>query len=160
MMRRLFVISVLFALCACTKVKTDCNYVIVPHIQVEKNSAETTPQGLVAYARYGSAERWTVASYADASQGIFSDTESAEQRSYSLSSVQDQDGNIVFRFTSSPLVLVVVDPTYGIYAWRSVTLTDNLWNLIVPVRFRPWRTDYTYTESKWTVVNEANAPES
>ena len=51
---------------ACTKVKTDCRYVIVPHVQMEKGGDETTPQGLVAYALYGSSEKWTVASYADA----------------------------------------------------------------------------------------------
>lgn len=143
---------------ACTKVKTDCRYVIVPHVQMEKGGDETTPQGLVAYALYGSSEKWTVASYADALAGTFTDAVSGEKRNYTLASEQNEQGDIIFRLTSADAVLVVADAGTGMYAWRGVRLTDNLWNLTVPVRFRPWKTEYTYNESKWTVVNEANAP--
>ncbi len=151
-------LAVLLLSAGCVKVKTDCDYTIVPHVQTERGGDESTPEGLTAYALYGSAEKWIVASYADALAGIFTDTLSNQTRSYSLAAVQDGQGNINMRLTSSPVVIAVVDEADGMYAWRGVTLTDNLWTLTVPVRFRTWRTDYTYSESKWTVVNEANAP--
>lgn len=158
MRARLFVILALVLATACTKVKTDCNYVIVPHVQSEQGGAETTPDGLVAYALYGSSDEWSVESYADALAGVFSNMTTGEQRGYSLVSGQNERGDIVFRLTSKDVVIVVADEGIGMYAWRGVKLTDNLWNLTVPVRFRPWRSEYTYNESKWKVVNEANAP--
>lgn len=153
----LLILSAVLA-ASCTKVKTDCRYVIVPHVQAEQGGEETTPQGLAAYAFYGPVEDWTVASYADALDGTFTNVATGERRSYTLASQQDEQGDVVFRLTNKNVVLAVADAETAMYAWRGVTLTDNLWTLTVPVRFRLWRKEYTYNESKWTVVNEANAP--
>ena len=159
MTRRLLAVLAVLSVCSCTKVRTDCLYTIVPHVQDEKGGPESTPQDLGAFALYGSAEKWSVLCYEDAAQGIFTDTLSGAVRTFSLSATQQQDGNIALRLTSSPAVLVVVFPQSRSYAWREVTLAENLWTLTVPLRFRTWRYGESYAESRWNMVSGPAPPQ-
>ncbi len=153
-MRRTILCLCVGLLAACTSVKTDTLYLVSPHIQSVSGQPAYTPTEAIGFAFYASSTSWAPASYAQAEAGVLENLRTGELRGYNLHSELDTAGKISFRLTSSPAILVVCDPINRLYAWREVSVPENLPQMLLPVYFRLWRTQSLYTDSGWTVVND------
>lgn len=137
---------------ACVKVAYDCRYTIVPHIQTVSGGAGTTPDGTwKAYAFYGKeADYHVTASYDTIASGkLWSATDGAYVES-ALQASQDADGNLVLKLRKPSALVFVCDPADTVFAWREVSISENLWKLEIPLWLRLWR-DADYYEG-WRVV--------
>ncbi len=66
-----------------------------------------------------------------------------------------EDGYVHLVLTSSPVVLVAVDPVNRFYAWRTFRYEMPMPRMEIPVRFLLWRPTAEqpwYDDSEWRVV--------
>ncbi len=99
------------------------------------------------------AKSWAPANYADADAGIIRHATTGEVRSQSLVEGQGEDDFVHLTITSSPLVLVAVDPVNHFYAYRIIEYQIPMPKLYIPVRFQLWKTE-PYTDSEWRIAGE------
>lgn len=100
-------------------------------------------------------DTWAPESYADADAGIVRHLDTGERRAWDLvASQQDSaDGWIHLVVTSSPVLLVAVDPVNRIWGWRTIEYFVPLPRLTIPVHFRAYETA-PYTDSEWWLSPE------
>jgi hypothetical protein len=98
--------------------------------------------------------KWAPSSYEDADAGIIRHIDTGDVRSFGLMGKQSEDTYVHLTVSSSPVVLVAVDPVNKFYAYRAF---DYLPPLRDPVRmvlqFRLYETAAEFENSNWTVVN-------
>jgi hypothetical protein len=102
---------------------------------------------------------WRPESYADAEGGLIRHRSTHEVRSHGLVGFQSEDDNIYITLTSSPVVLVAVDPVNRFYAYRVFRYEMPLDRIYVPVVFKVWQWEQPYREGEWTVVSAQSEEE-
>ena len=135
----------------CQRVALDCDYTIVPNVQMYQGGVGNTPSDLSAYAFYGSKDDFHIsASYDSIAMGQLWNHKKGE---YVLCNVHEMQrgSNIILPLHATTSVVVVCVPEYKIFAWREVTITENLWNLQIPIWFEVWRRN-NYKSSSWQFV--------
>ncbi len=139
----------------CKKVNTELVFRLTPYVQTEEDGPEAIAEGVIAYAFAADTADWAVASYADAEAGILTARRREGERQADVKTEQNEEGVLeIGPLRNDPTILVVCDVPNRIYAWRQVEIPANLPQLIVRMRFRPWRTDSLYKEANWFMVNE------
>ena len=142
---------VVTAVCGCQRVALDCDYTIVPYVQMFSGGPGNTPSDLTAYAYYGTDEDFRVPSTFDSV--VMGEVWSLKKNEPVLCNVQEMqnaDGNIVLPLHATDALIVVCAPAYEIFAWKYATITENLWELRIPMWLRLWRGS-NYKES-WQFV--------
>ncbi len=162
----IFAAAILLALSGCVKYDPECELVVKPRALVARDSDEAASAAYMArvyvYYNVGRFEKdlleWSPESYADADAGIIRNKRTGEVRSHSLVGTQSDevpDYPVHLRLSSSPVVLVAVDPINRFYAWRSFEFELPIERIIIPVKFQLWRTNEQYKDSEWSVASEA-----
>ena len=139
----------------CKKVNTDLIFRLTPYVQAEENGSETLAEGVVAYAFAADTSQWAVTSYENAEAGLLTARGKEGEKQADVTTEQNEEGVLeIGPLHNDPTILVVCDKLNRIYAWRQVEIPANLPQLIVRIRFRPWKTDNLYKEANWFMVNE------
>ena len=155
-------------LSGCAKYSAECELVIMPRLLKASNSALDTPAEQVRiYAFYnlgkykGDVEKWRPASYADASEGVVSRNSNPDDfRIYNLMAEQSDEGDDTYVrlvLSSSPVMLVAVDPVNRFYGWRVFEYMIPMPQVYMPVRFQIWKptTDLpVYEDLLWKMTGE------
>ena len=159
-MRVVASIFLMFALAGCTKYTVDCDLTIQPRLMVSAGSDIKTPAIMArAYVWYVSEKEaydqtWIPESYSDAEAGIVRHRTSGEERSYDLWGAQSEEDTYVhITITSSPMMLVALDPVNKMYAYRSFKYQAPIEQVVVPVTFKPYQ-QTPYKENDWIVISE------
>ena len=139
---------------SCKKSKIDTLYSVTPLLQKEQGKEDETFSNVVGHAIYGDTTAWSVASWEDAREGIFTRRNgSGETRRADVTGYFSQDGTTLdFRLTQRGSMMVVCDLTDSICGWRNVGVPENLPLMSVKIRFAPWRTNDRYEDMRWTMV--------
>ena len=165
-MRIIATIFALMALAGCKKYSVECELIVQPYVMVTSGSDVHTPGHLIRVYVFYTDEKnylnpeWRPGSWADAEAGIIRHRTTGEERSHGLVGTQsDEDGYIHITLTSSPMLLVAVDPVNKFYAWRTFKYEVPLERLFVPVSFKIYQPPYK--EFEWNVASERseNAPQ-
>lgn len=140
---------------SCVKFSPECEVVVRASVQTAQGSTPGVTPAYMArvYAFYISPEEmkartWAPESYADAEAGIVRHIDTGEIRSTSLVGGQGEDGWVHLVVSSSPVLLVAVDPVNRFYGYRTIEYMVPLPRLVIPVHFQLWRTE-PYTDSLW-----------
>ncbi len=117
----------LLSFAGCVKFDSECEFIIKPRwlpVSMNEQSSPDNPAYMVrVYAFYNvgknpsEAERWRPRSFAQAEAGIIHHRTSDQRHSYSLVGEQGDDKLVHLTMTSSPVVLVAVDPLNRFYAY-------------------------------------------
>ncbi len=152
-MRKLVILAAvcvcLFA--SCKREALDCDYTILPRVQMYSGGVGNVPSDWTAYAYYGDEEEFYVGQSFDSI--IMGQMWSRTRGEYVLCNVQamqNDDGNIILPLHAPNSLVVVCAPEYRVFAWKNVTTTENLWELRIPIWLRVWR-GANYKES-WQFV--------
>lgn len=162
----MFLLSLL-AVSGCVKDNFDTTVIIRPRvIQTQGSTTEGEPAYMArVYAVYIDKNEldntWTVASYADADAGIFTNTRTGERRVYGFMGEQadygqdhtDEDTYISLVLSRPYVAFVAVDQMNRFYAYRTREINKPLPRLYMTVRFVLWKPDVSFRDSEWTVVN-------
>jgi hypothetical protein len=105
------------------------------------------------------AEMWSPGSYSNAEAGLIGHAGTGELRSYSLMAEQGDDTYARLMITSSPVVLVVVDPLNRYYAYGVFEYGIPMQRMDITVHFQLWKKD-AHKEGWWTVVSAAYEEQS
>lgn len=140
----------------CKKVKLSCMYVVTPYVQETKEGTDRLAAGVVGYAFYADTSGYYVASYDDAEAGrLTALDEGGAPKIFDLKAEQGADGRLrLGPIVRQPVLVVLCDTESRIYAWRQIPVEADLPEILVNVRFRPWKTEREYVEARWTMVNE------
>ncbi len=151
--------ATLLFLGGCAKYNTDCELVVRPRVRPVQNS----PQGGEAaymvrvytyYVSESDKDGWAPQSYADADAGIVRNLDTGEVRGHDLMGEQGDDTYIHITLSSSPVLLVAVDPIDRFYAWRVFEYeVPQIDPVTMVLRFQLWETRVQFTDSHWTMVN-------
>ncbi len=153
----------LSTLTSCTKYTVECELVVQPRVMVSQGSNPLTPAYMArVYVWYVDKKEhldhnWRPASYTDAEAGIVRHRGTGEVRSFGLVGTQsEEDGFVRIPLTSSPVLLVAIDPVNRLYAWRTFDFKLPLESILVPVTFRTYYTpeQFPYKDGDWTVLRE------
>ena len=145
------VVAAVGATTSCQRVALDCDYTIVPHVQMFSGGPGNTPSDWTAYAYYGTDEDLRVPSTFDSVVlGEVWNIRRGEPVLCNVQEMQNADGNIVLPLHATDALIVVCAPGYDVFAWKFVTITENLWQLEIPLWLRVWR-GKDYKES-WQFV--------
>lgn len=159
-MKRTILYAAALSLAGCFKsVGYDTDVILKSWVQPESSDALQPAQGVVAYAFEADTTTWTVASYEDALNGILT-RKGTDERGvppvqgvlYRLDSI-DMDLQLM-RVSSTPVVVVAVDPENRLYGYRQQELGENLPRLFTSVVFRPWKRMKKYVDGTWRMFNE------
>ncbi len=151
-----FILHCSFLAPSCTKVSPECEIVVRPRLMVTDGSDPDTPAyGARVYAFYvegnvSDIKLWRPDSRADAEAGIVTNSRTGEVRSFNLVGEQVESEDISLVVSRSPVVLVVVDPSSGMWAHRGVEYDIPLARLYLTARFRQEKPT-PYNELEWTV---------
>lgn len=141
---------------------TELECTLLPSVQSEEGGAEE-PVEVRAYAFAADTTRWRVASYADADAGVIRLKEDPEQlrESPNFTAYKQPDGDgYAMSVTASPLFIIVVDRTHGLYAYIQQDVDLEGEPLVLPLLFRPWQQQWiTVDEAGWRLVDERYKPE-
>lgn len=158
------IISVLIVLLLsvdCAKFSPECEFVIKPRLRRMSMDKPGSPAYMVrVYAFYNIgktrslAEKWRPRSFAEAEAGIINRRGSDEVRSYSLVGEQGEDTFVHLTMTSSPVMLVAVDPLNRFYAYGVFEYEIPLPRLEIVLPINGWLDKEPYKEAYWTVINE------
>lgn len=133
------------------KVTTDTTAVIKTLVQETSGGKNVPSEGVEVYAYYTGSEDWEIRSYDDAADRIITSATDGAQRSE-----PDVVGEpyekyetgcyTSLRLTSSPAMIVVVEPQTRMYAYMFKRLeAENLPETFLTLIFHSWR-DKAYTE--------------
>lgn len=154
-------LSLFFA--SCTKYTVECELVVQPYVKITQGSGDNTPAYLArAYVYYIEEKEflnpnWRPESYADADAGIIRHRTTGEIRSHGLMAGQGEDGFVRITVTSSPMLLVAVDPVNKFYAYRTFQYKIPLERILIPVTFKIYQGTQPYKETDgWTYAGEQN----
>ncbi len=144
------------AVASCHKPTVDCTCRIKPLVEPIEKGAIYTAENVVAYAFYASADEWYVDDYAQAEGGLL--TSKSDATAFKASDVmaqQDETGMLVLpALKQNVVMLVVCDRKERIYAWQQYLVVEDLAQVQLKVKFCPWKTEASYKEANWTIVNE------
>ncbi|MDR2890876.1 MAG: hypothetical protein LBV18_04650 [Alistipes sp.] len=150
----------------CTPFNAECEFVIEPRLVLMDGGNPVQPAYMArVYAFYGLGkdveaiqDEWYAASYPDAEAGIITNRDTDEERSFSIVGEQNtgegEDGFVHLTVTSSPVLLVAVDPLYGQYAWGVFEYGIPMPRLEFYVSFQPWKSVVPYKEGLWNYASE------
>ncbi|MEG2365118.1 MAG: hypothetical protein RSB29_00025 [Alistipes sp.] len=137
-------------------------YVLRPLVQIDDKDGYISLEGAKAYAFAVDTTTWTVASYDDALAGVLTEknrpaekfsTPTAHSEPFPPSDTIPASVNWIQMSLEAPsMMIVVVDPTHKLYAYRQQDFTENLSPYYISVVFRAWQ--QSHTEGPWHVVNE------
>lgn len=138
------------------KVSRDTLFLIKPNLQVESGGELTVAEGVKAYAWFNRTEPWSINSYEDAERFILTDSENGatetlqpDAESVTLSD-DGKEGLLELDTKSASVLLLVLYPEAGMYAWRVFETSENASPTYLTVQLRTWKTD-VYVDSGWTV---------
>ena len=144
--------------------KTDFNleYVVTPYIQDTAKAADRLATGVIGYAFYVDTNSYYAASYEEVAMGMLAALQEGNpSKSFDMRAVQGEDGKLRFDpIVRGPVMVTLCDTVHRLYAWRQIPVIADLPQVVVNIRFRPWRTDTTYVEARWTMVNGTAYPEA
>ncbi len=152
----------LLALAGCTKYNVECELVLQPRVMVSEGSNPLTPAYMArVYVWYIDKKEhldhnWRPESYADAEMGVVRHRGTGEVWPFGLTGTQAEDGYVRIPLTSSPVLLVAIDPVNRLYAWRTFDFRIPLERVYVPVTFRTYYRpeQFPYRDGDWTVLRE------
>lgn len=151
------------SLVGCAKYTTEMELVITPRSLVVASSPPDSPAYMItAYSYYipeDDIENWAPQSYAEAEAGIIRNIVTGEARSHDFAREQDEDTFIRFTLSSSPVLLLAVDPVNRFYAWREFEYPVPMASMTIVLRFQLYRTEARFVDLKWNIVN-ANLDEN
>lgn len=133
---------------------------IRPTVQTTEGAEEAAPTNFKTYAFPVELSAWHIASYQDAVDGIITSTSDPEQTHTNPPFTGYSRDEIYWMTVSSPsLMVVAVDRTNRLYAYRQQQVDLLAAPITVPIVFRPWKGLYIYEEQGWQVVNEQLKPD-
>ncbi len=145
----LFVVSLMTG---CQRVALECDYTIIPKVELYSGGPGNTPSDWTAYAFYGTAEDFHISEYFDSiAMGQLWNRKKGEYVLCNAQAMQRGGGNIVLPLHATKSIIVVCAPEYKVFAWKEATITENLWNLQIPIWLRVWRGS-NYKEAAWQFV--------
>lgn len=155
-------------LTSCFKsVSYDTTYIIKPLTQAASGGAYTPVAGLRAFAYDVDTTAWRVASYADAVANTITDKITSDKLTTPVAvsepiEIEGLSDCFALKVSAPTIMVVIVDETNKIYAYREQALGENLPELYATFILRTWRlsTQRIYIDSGWTIVNEFYTPES
>ncbi len=136
-------------------VVTYTDYNMMVYNQSEGNGAITPATELASYAYYVDTTEWSVLSYDDAVAGRITNKTTGE-----VLSTPDVAGTfdaqlpypVSMRLEQPISMLVVVNPTLRLYAYRKYELPENLPSVDTKLYMASWRA--THSSSGWLVKND------
>lgn len=164
-MKRRLVYAAALLLAGCFKsVGYDTDVILKSWVQPASSDALRPAEGVIAYAFEADTTTWTVASYADALDGVLTRKENGQRgvdpvrgMVCRLDSI-DMD-LLLMRVASTPVTVVAVDTGNRLYGYRQQELGENLPQLFTSVVFRPWKRMRKYVDGTWRMFNEFYAEE-
>lgn len=142
---------------------TYTNYHIAVSEQTISGGATTAAQLIDSYAYYVDTTEWAVLSYEDALAGRITNKNTGEVRSEpdvwgTFDSAAEYQASL--RLEQPVSMLVVVDPTLRLYAYRRYELPLNLEQVLTRLTLSSWRA--SHSASGWQVENDfySEEPES
>lgn len=168
--RNLVVAAVAAVACwGCSKtVAYDTLYVLRPYEQTTNGGAMESLPWCRAYAFDADTTQWTVASYADALDGIITMRYApAQKRSDALAvaepyprvdTIPASANWLQMRLLVPSAMIVVVDTRHGLYAYRQQSFSENVSPYILSVAFRPWKETDFYKDGEWWMFNDRYSP--
>ncbi|MDR2891323.1 MAG: hypothetical protein LBV18_07025 [Alistipes sp.] len=150
---------VLFLATGCSTFSPECELVVQPYAMVSSGSDIQTPAYMARVYAFYVDERealefsWQPDSYTDAEAGIVRHRTTGEVRSHGLAAGQGDDDYIHLVLSSSPVLLVAIDPINGLCAWRVFKYQMPLERVFVPVTFKSYQST-PYKENEWTFMSK------
>ena len=132
----------------------DCDFVVVPYLQSDKNGRETIAEDIIGYYFYAGTSDYEVASYEQAMAGVLLSKKGLPEKvADGKAIVSGNDGSLRFNhLTQAKAVLVLCDTREKIYCWREAVMEPGIPEVFTRLRIRTWRTGETYREAGWTVT--------
>lgn len=141
---------------------TYVNFYVEPSAQQAEDGESAPIASLEAYAFAADAAEWYVASYEDALKGTITSREDpllTRTKPEFPATAETATGLYRMRVSEPTLLVVVVDKTHSLYAYRGQEVVLEAEPVTVPVVFRIWKQQYLYIEDGWSVVNDALNPD-
>lgn len=143
----LAVAACLAVLVGCRKPIVRCDYQLT--VTWQERKAEKTPLPLetaTAYAFFVDPAQWMVASVEDAREGIITAVgDPSVKRTYDMVGLRGGEGGNVFsfEFDTEPVMLLVADSRYPMWATGNANVVPDLGNMYVTLNFAPldWKKD-------------------
>lgn len=134
------------------KVTNDTVFLIKPNLQTVSGGELTVASGVEACAWFNRSDEWSIASYDDAVARVLTDTEngSVETAEPDAQASVTDEGLLELPSKSASVLLLVLYPEHGMYAWRVFPTGENVSTTYLTVQLRTWKNE-GYTDSGWTV---------
>lgn len=168
MKRVVFIIVAALSLTGCfKKVGFDTTIILYPKMQEVSNGEFTVAEGVTSYAYYLAGEDWKVNSYEDAVAKVVTNQKTGSTKNEPAVEAQpyadegeaaDSLGRLKLKTTKQHVMLVVVNPSVEMWAYRHYAVGENIPQTTMKFHFRPWR-DGEYVDSGWT-FNRKPQPET
>ena len=144
-------------------VSTTTNYVIKPLVQDLSGDPYLALDGVKAYAFDADTTLYTVASYADALEGVASLKGDPSERlsPFVTAGPYEREGTsgwVQMSMSNATQMVLAVDTEHRIYAYTQQELTENLPTLYVTLPFKPWKEGFSYKDGSWSYYNEFYTP--
>lgn len=144
-------------------VSTTTNYVIKPLVQDLSGDPYLALEGVKAYAFAADTAFYTVASYADALEGVASLKGNPSERLSPFVTAmpyerEGTDGWVQMSMSNATQMVLAVDTEHKIYAYTQQELAENLPVLYVALPFKPWKEGFSYKDGNWSYYNEFYTP--
>ena len=124
-------------------------------IQATDDGEYRRAQDLYTFAYYADSTEWYIASYEDACQRVLTNKLSGEKREgcdvYGEMN-PSSDYQISMEINQPMTMMVIVDPTNKIYAYRNYELPENLERVDTKLYIAAWK--QSYSTAGWRIVNE------
>lgn len=158
-MRRILCVMVLVVVTclvgvSCKSPALDCRYNLTVTWQERKSVTEPVPlETARVFVFYADASQWEVTSIEDARNGIATSVNNpGQQISYDEELLPVGPDNNVFQaeFTDKPVMLLVVDTKYDMWATGNANVVEGLPNMYVTIKFAPldWKEGQTLPVEK------------
>ncbi len=154
MNRLIILLAALLTLSSCfesTAYDTTC--IVEPYTQTASGDDYVSLAGAKCFAMAGNTDEWTIDSYSEALEGVFTSVLSGEKVSATAvgEPYAGSETQISIYLDQEEMVIVVVDPSSEIYAYRDYEVPHNFYELNITLTFLPWKVS-DYTASKWSFV--------
>lgn len=150
---------------SCLKGDTDgrTDFVIKPLVQYTSGDVAEPLADIIGYAYNADTTEWTVASYDDAVNGILTNKlNPSEQLGSPIAvaeryTVEGMTERFMMALPDHPVMLLVVDHSNRLYAYKNQDLQPNMGSLFVTMIFKPWKEMTAYQEG-WSFYNPFYTP--
>ena len=142
--------------------------IVRPLLQAEETSAAEPCPGVVTSLFYAEAGAWTVGSYADARAGVITSADGTRRTDPDARGVLMDEGTDQLWLSmwlrpengAENVVLIAADTVNRLYGFCDLEVSDQKPYVSYAVTFCPWREEYSYRESGWTMRNDRYASAS